>query len=649
MWCSHVLVIAVLVGITRAFPTGASDGECTTLSPIHGVNPRSSSSPYTINIDKITYGSDTTTITVTISSTSGASFKGFMIKAVHNSDKITGKGTFIIGTATDKKLLCGNTAVTHTNSNSKTSIQLTWRAPSSNEGALIFRATVVQSKSTFWESVYSAQINPDSTLSTVSTSSTKTTTTVSNSPTTSTTTAPRATLPTAGSIDLTGCGNSKGCFTFPQNCKGVDCTSALAWSRPNANSSYVQFEMVGKQDGWIAFAFDKDTKMGDDDVIMCLHNQGNLDVQHMYTTGKAPPVVLNDPRLGLSDVKISYIDGILSCSFRREIKITSASTGRRKRQALSDLERVFDINSPYYLFLAYGSTLSTGAGISPSIHTSPPMITSEKLLVIDVVSASAAGSLLFQIHGLLMLSAWVTMISISLILARHYKTAWPNRKIDGKQPWFPLHTGINVIALFANCAGIVIVFVAVDGMSPVNDTVPGYAAAHPVIGLVVTGLMIINPIMAAFRCAPDHKNRGFFNVAHYFVGTSAHILAILNIFFGMYLSKSSSFTPDWVRAIMYAFIGVHIFVSIVLEIYRIYERGLNRGIKKYSVSGGASNTYENGSYDIQMENLGQNNKPDNPPNQPMGLTFKYVVLTCYILVNIAFAVAMIVGIMTTSM
>jgi len=60
--------------------------------------------------------------------------------------------------------------------------------------------------------------------------------------------------------------------------------------------------------------------------------------------------------------------------------------------------------------------------------------------------------------------------------------------------------------------------------------------AHPIIGIVVTALTLINPIMALFRPHPGTPRRPIFNWAHWFVGTSARILAIVAIFLGKFFS-----------------------------------------------------------------------------------------------------------------
>lgn len=52
--------------------------------------------------------------------------------------------------------------------------------------------------------------------------------------------------------------------------------------------------------------------------------------------------------------------------------------------------------------------------------------------------------------GILMTTAWMSMISISLIIARHYKSAWPELKVSGKDLWFPVSGILLFVHLGSN-------------------------------------------------------------------------------------------------------------------------------------------------------------------------------------------------------
>ena len=58
------------------------------------------------------------------------------------------------------------------------------------------------------------------------------------------------------------------------------------------------------------------------------------------------------------------------------------------------------------------------------------------------------------------------------------------------------------------------------------------AGAHAVLGIIVTALAIINPIMATFRPEPAAPKRPLFNWFHSFVGNLARITSVAAMFFG---------------------------------------------------------------------------------------------------------------------
>jgi hypothetical protein len=70
-------------------------------------------------------------------------------------------------------------------------------------------------------------------------------------------------------------------------------------------------------------------------------------VEHAYNKGKTGPTFLISYKksIGLSNVKISFINGILTCSFDRIKKMPSVGN-------------YFDLNNQYYLLLAKGKTIN---------------------------------------------------------------------------------------------------------------------------------------------------------------------------------------------------------------------------------------------------------------------------------------------------
>ena len=79
--------------------------------------------------------------------------------------------------------------------------------------------------------------------------------------------------------------------------------------------------------------------------------------------------------------------------------------------------------------------------------------------------------------------------------------------------------------VFFSLMGLLFVAIEKSGFEPIAQ-----GGAHPVLGLITLLFAITNPIMALFRPHPGTTHRPIFNWAHWAVGNSAHILAVVTIF-----------------------------------------------------------------------------------------------------------------------
>ena len=112
----------------------------------------------------------------------------------------------------------------------------------------------------------------------------------------------------AQDIDLSGCGQSKGCFREPVNCVAADCELLLTWSA--AGSDAVRFEMMASvvsSSSWVAFGLSEDEKMvglantyslADFTIYNSLYMTGQI--QRKGHAGRSPPLAgtaqkCNDP------------------------------------------------------------------------------------------------------------------------------------------------------------------------------------------------------------------------------------------------------------------------------------------------------------------------------------------------------------------
>ncbi|KAK3098917.1 hypothetical protein FSP39_024269 [Pinctada imbricata] len=139
--------------------------------------------------------------------------------------------------------------------------------------------------------------------------------------------------------------------------------------------------------------------------------------------------------------------------------------------------------------------------------------------------------------GSLMVLAWIFCSSLGIVVARYCKDEWPNSKPWGIKMWFHIDVPSDI----------------------------AYSAKHPILGITVMALTVINPVMAFLRVDANHPNRPIFNWAHRIVGTSAHIIAAVTVFFGLNLPKSN--TPTTASYVMLGYAVTYVLIEIIFWLH----------------------------------------------------------------------------------
>nr|XP_055037976.1 putative ferric-chelate reductase 1 isoform X4 [Misgurnus anguillicaudatus] len=397
-------------------------------------------------------------------------------------------------------------------------------------------------------------------------------TTVIGSESTPVTAAP--TGPTSNS----GCGKSKVCFSQPNNCDPTTNTACHFVSVQSSSQSEMQVQIVGPGSGYVAIGFSDDQSMGNDDIYICGKDKDGVpQVQRAFSTGRSAPNILS---LGnVTDIKTSITNGVLNCSFTSRNVISTASRAS---------------GSQYYLMIASGPA-SQGSILE---HTKT-FVTQDKadLLNPTVIGSEAeAYPAIVKAHGALMLIAWMTTGSVGMLIARYLKAVGKGRGCCGKDFWFLAHVTLMSLSIIATAIAFIIVF------SYAQDWAGG---AHPVLGCLVMILSLIQPLVAALRCDPQHEQRFIFNWAHSFNALAIKGLAVAAIFTGLALIGD---TQGWMLGVMGGFVAWEALLYILQDLHM-------RARKKDSTicSFGMINT-------------------------------EVILLVVYILGNLAFLIALLVGI-----
>ncbi|XP_072234401.1 putative ferric-chelate reductase 1 [Leuresthes tenuis] len=140
---------------------------------------------------------------------------------------------------------------------------------------------------------------------------------------------------------------------------------------------------------------------------------------------------------------------------------------------------------------------------------------------------------------------------------------------------------------------------------------------HPVLGCLVMVLSLLQPIMALLRCGPQHPLRFLFNWSHALNGVAIKALAVAAIFTGLKLIDSTM--DRWLMKVMSGFVGWEALFFIMLEFLLKWKA--NKKGEVFQVS------------------------PLQTTKRGMTLiTADILLMTPYFMGNLAFLVALLVGI-----
>ncbi|XP_029002278.1 putative ferric-chelate reductase 1 isoform X2 [Betta splendens] len=484
--CFLLAALAACVAPLTGYSNGKVYPACGDMVPQHGYEPSPRPPPYIITVDKPTFRpGDNITVSLQVASSTSTFFKGFLMEA-----RDAGRLDFPAGGVfhpTDphlsQALQCAQpqgSGLSHTSSAKKTHIQAVWQSPESPPQRVQFLATVVHKYKEYWVRM----AGPVVALS---------------GP------APSPSAPPTP-FSSAGCGHSRSCLRDPVGCEPESDPRCffLSFAADEAGQS-VMFELSGPAEGYVSFALSLDKWMGNDDVYLCVNDGDRVTISAAYVTGRKHPEVAKEDALWGKAWRLA--DGVIQCRFHRN----------------TILPNRFGLNQSYFLFLAHGKS---DQGLIHRHHRQPLISTGRTVITGHAEDLSGSRSpALIKFHGVLMLTAWMWMVSAAVFIARHYKDSWPEATLLGHRPWFQVHRTVMVLAVLLTAAASALPFIYRRGWSK-------RAGSHPYIGCAVMALCVIQPIMASLRPAPESPRRIVFNWLHFGAGTAAQILAVVCLFLG---------------------------------------------------------------------------------------------------------------------
>ncbi|XP_005744136.1 putative ferric-chelate reductase 1 [Maylandia zebra] len=528
-----VLLLLCTAPLVRGHGSGVVIDSCEDMELHHsGLSPQTAPSPFTVTTEQRRYGLGEDVI-VELQGPASTPFTGFLLEARELGSK-SPVGSFAIPEGAAQLLTCSqraNSAVSHTSGFNSSYVQVTWRSePSRDIKAVHFCASFVQNSTTFWINVTSPVLT--FTNGRAARSAGALTTSTDNG-----SLQPGSLVKSAGPISSADCGVTKVCFSQPSNCDpAVSASCYFMSAKMLAGGEAVHFEMTGPYEGYIAFGFSDDQRMGNDDIYVCvMKSNGQVEVEHMYSTGRSKPQVL--PLGNVYNITTSLQNSVISCVF------TTTNT--------ISIEGTSGFNQSYYLLFSYGPSNNGSIRIHMGTFTSNKRININNPLVVgkddvpDIIKA----------HGSLMLIAWMTTGSLGMMVARYLKKMAKGKKMCDKDLWFMVHVGAMCLTVAATIIAFILVFVHSQDWS---------GGAHPVLGCLVMILSLIQPIGALLRCGPQHHLRYLFNWTHFLNAVVIKSIAVAAIFTGLDRIDSDD---GWLLKVMGGFFAWEVLFIIILEVH----------------------------------------------------------------------------------
>lgn len=517
----ELLVLLCAVPLVLGFGSGLVSESCLDMTPHHSGSAQNTDSPFSISTQQSSF-TPGGQVKVSLQASGSGPFTGFLLQAREPGGQ-SAVGSFTVGSGSARLLSCfqkPNSAVSHSSSSPRTSIQVTWKPdPVGTVRAVQFQASFVQNYKIFWVGVRSPVLS----LNDSSTSS-------SSTP-----------APSSNTISSSGCGASKLCFSRPSDCDPASSSRCYFMSARvlSPDGSEVRYEVTGTADGYIAFGFSDDQRMGNDDIYICGTDvQGGLRVQRAFSTGPTAPLI--QPLGNVSDVKAWVQDGVLSCCFTSRNPVSTQSSSSSS-------------SSSYYLLFAYGASSSSNGRIQMHEGT---FSSSQKIRLSSPAVVQSDGKVdIIRTHGALMLIAWMTTGPVGMMAARFLKGAATGAKMFGRDLWFMVHVAAMSLTVAATIIAFILAFCFVSGWAQ---------GAHSVLGCLVLILVLVQPTLAFMRCGPHHPWRFLFNWAHFTLAAWIKLLAAAAIFTGVQQMDGTG--DGWLLKVMGGFAAWEALCFSLLEL-----------------------------------------------------------------------------------
>uniref|UniRef100_A0A1I8JIZ9 ascorbate ferrireductase (transmembrane) n=1 Tax=Macrostomum lignano TaxID=282301 RepID=A0A1I8JIZ9_9PLAT len=534
---------------TISFPSGPPAFACLNQQPFHskGKMPVDAMNMYPGIAGKEQFSISVMTLAGVSSSTK---FAGFVMKAVRASNGYTNTnlgpllGSFACSTSAGMTVPPRyfsvyapggeNNCVGHSTAGKDmySSVTCTWTAPATNEGPIMFSATVVIEFEKYQTEIQSAIIPNSAGPASFSLGND----TLQSMPT------------------MFGCGSTKTCALYPPSCDTRGGCRYGVLITPMPASNQLLFEIFGHTFDWLAVGLGDSDEMDKLEVFSCGYNS------------KRSKIRLDFGIVADKCVFPLYRPNRISCQFVRPVDATFSYYKYNMSSKSSSLISVTRKMSGEGKFVILGQGMNLANTPNIGKHTHLPLRSPVRLTPMGNKATVYFSGIeaKVQTHGTLMTTFWLFLCGLSIVVARHSRPVL-TQKLVKKQLWFLIHVCAMVIGYVIALAGFIYILVK-QGEWETDSQV------HGIFGVIGMSLGLINIIAGIFRPHPGTKHRSIFNRLHRWNGLLAMAFATVAIWLG---ATFESLRPEfrfWAVIVLAIYTGMQIIAMILFECLRIlYE------------------------------------------------------------------------------
>ncbi|CAD7696541.1 unnamed protein product [Ostreobium quekettii] len=308
---------------------------------------------------------------------------------------------------------------------------------------------------------------------------------------------------------------------------------ALSDTRQPLSNGEIAFAMRGLTPGWVGMAFARaEGRMAPADGVVGWLSEGLPNVKPYIIQHKNLHLGDEDPTIALHNISATEENGYTTIEFTRIMQ-----AGR---------VRICPTKTMFVNF-----AIGREDGLTNHHHRGRGWVR----ITFDLEGPSH--EYYHDLHGLLMVIAWIGVLPLAMVTARH---KWALVSL-GPTGWFHLHHLIVLIAMALMLASLLVATLNFD----VPYTVPGQL--HKYAGIVVSVLLMVQVTLGITRPAPHHRFRWVFELCHHWLGRTLVTSGVVMAYLGANALNAllDEDVTGWVVAIT-CLVILHLGVNVVAEV-----------------------------------------------------------------------------------